>query len=605
MFRKISLMVGLLLASLTQINAQELTIWGYNTSNEFTFMGSGSGSDYPDPISCAMYVPGNGELKGAKIHALNLPITSDDYTDISIWGVNKIVPYSESLGTLLFNKKYTGPVMANTYQRVDLDTPIEIPEEGLYVGFTYTTNSGYPFGMIVGCIEGSTWDNTWNGWWVDDRYNTTALQIFISNVSLTGNFMSIESAKCRKSESGKEAFVTVGLSSSSNEPVETLTYTVTFGSKKETRTITLDEPIEEGLTIKVTKSLGFTAPATDGTHKGTISIDKINGKDNLSEDTSCEFTVKTVAEIVPRLTIIEEYTGTGCGNCPRGWLGMKNVKEKMSDHAAVIAIHQYPGNDPMMCYNYSTMEFDGAPSCHIDRTGLNLDPLYGDALGNIYERIDDYNDIDATAKVEVEGHFTDATNSSISVSATTKFLTNSPGSQIAFVLTADELTGTSNAWRQSNYFYDWDAAGNGELGIFCAGGEYGQSYVFLTYDDVLVGSSWDAKGNSSAPAFSSCALNAQETLSMTLPFTPKGELLKAIHHDKIYVTALVIAADGKISNAARSRVLTAGDTTSLTTVATETTPATQRTYDLQGRTIGHQLQQRGLYITNGRKIIGQ
>lgn len=604
------LLTTLMLATaLTGIRADDLTLWGYSLSDEFNYSGYGSPSYYSPPLSCAIWVPGDGELKGAKIHAVNIPITSDDYTDISVWGVEHIEQYSTSLGTKLFSKAYKGSIKANTRQRVDLDTPYAIPETGMFVGFTFTTRSGYPFGMCSGYAAGSSWDNGWNRMWYDvseDKIGVSAIQIFVSGLTLSGSSVDIETIKCRRTENGKEAVAKVSVTSTSEEPVTSIDYTVTFGQDKLQRNLQLSTPIAEGLAQKGKIELSFVAPSTDGTHTGTLSIDKVNGKANSSKAEPTAFSIRTAEHIVPRLTIVEEFTGTGCGNCPRGWLGMKRVKEEMSDYAAVIAIHQYNMDDPMYCPYYSTVEYDGAPSCHVDRTIINADPWQGDATGDIFEIIDRMNDVDPSAMVTLEANFTDATNSAISLKASTRFIENCSGSSIAFVLTADELSGTTNNWRQSNYLYEKDAAGYGELGIFCAGGEYGNSYVFLTYDDVLIGSSWDAQKSNTAPAYTTCTAGAEQQTEMTL--TPKwGTALRnALHYDKLYATALVIGADGRIVNAARCRVLPAGDATGIDAVSQNTTSMTrQQTYDLQGRVITPTTQQasRGLLISAGRKII--
>lgn len=592
----------LLLTSIAHISAQDLTLWGYSLSDEFGYSGYGSIQYYNPPLSAAIWVPGDGNLKGAKIHAINIPITSDDYTKISVWGTSSIQQYSTTIGPKVFEKAYNGAVKSNAFLRIDLDQPVSIPATGFFVGYTFTTSFGYPFGRAEGYAAGSSWEFGWGGRWYDvsdEGQGVVPIQLWVSDMKISGNDITIESVKCRKAESGKEAVASVGLSSSSEDPVKSITYTINFSGKKETRTITLPKPIEEGLAKKATVKLGYKAPATNGQHAGTISITEVNGKPNLSKAEPFAFSVNTVEEIIPRLTIVEEYTGTGCPNCPRGWLGMKHVKEEMADHAAVISIHNYNLSDPMYCTEYAAPEFDGAPSCHIDRTAFNMDPYYGNTRDNIYDLIDQYNDIAPLVKVGIEAQFTDASNSAITMTANTHFLTSSPGSQIAFVLTADELYSTSRQWGQSNNLSETDPQGMGELAMFCKDGEYGESLIFIPYDDVLIGSSWTAEGANTAPAFTSCALDAEEHISMTLTPSLSAALKKVLHYDKIYATAIVFAADGKISNAARCRVLPAGEYTGIESLNLKHNSSP--VYDLQGRSISNAL--KGIYIQDGRKMI--
>ena len=608
MLRNILLTATLLLVSLSVCQAQELTLWGYNLDSSYGQSGYGSSAYYNPPLSCAMFVPGNGELKGAKIHAINMPATSSDYTDITVWGVEKITQYSTSLGTKMFEKAYTGPITPYTYHRVDLDTPVEIPATGMFVGMTFTSYYGYPFAMNEGYAAGSSWDDSWQRTWYDvsdEGKGVSAIQIFVSNVQLKGYAVTFESATCRKSASGQEAFINATLASTSAEPVRSITYKVFIEGKEQTHSLTLPEPIPAGISQKGRVSLPFTAPSRVGNNSGFVYVTEVNGQTNTTA-TPFSFKVNVVEHIVPRYSVIEEYTGTGCPNCQRGWLGMKHVKETMGQFAGVIAIHQYNTSDPMYCDTYSVPEYGGAPECHIDRNAIGVDPYEGDTRGDIMQLVELYNDIEPEAEVTVDAAFTDDTYSSIAIASTTRFLASLPGATIAYAITADGLTGTNNAWKQSNNLSEKDAAGMGDLAIFCKGGEYGESAVLLTYDDVLVGSSWTAAQQNLAPAFLNTAINAEEHTTLTLTPEWVSILRKALDFSRMYVTAMVIKADGTIANAARCRIHSSSEATGIA-LPHDSTPARTDapTFDLQGRRVLRQESARKqLLIKDGRKLLG-
>lgn len=589
--KKLLFLLTLAIVSVTQSSAEEL--WGYSLSGEFEFRG---GSTPTAPVSDAMFVPGDGELKGAKIVAINLPITCDDYTNIKVWAANALPEWPGTVVNYSHQQAFNQPVKGNSYQRVELNTPWEIPAEGLYVGFTYTTSFSYYLARVAGNIAGSTWDNTFNMWWYEEvgAYHS-AIQVFVDKMSIKGSEVDINTVSTRRAEKGAQGMLKVAVSAKSEEAVSSVDYTVTINGKDQTGTVNCNIPA--GLKEQAEISLPFTAPATAGNYEVSVALNKINGLANLSTKTgSCKLVV--VDKLVPRLTVIEEFTGTGCGNCTRGWFAMEKVKETMSDCAAVIAIHQYNESDPMYCPNYATIEFNGAPSCHIDRRAINLDPYNAENAG-IITAVEKYNDIDADAVIELTARYAPGSTSDVEVEATTTFLQNLPGSQIAFVLTADDMSGTTNAWKQSNYLYYEEAAGNGELAIFCPGGIYGESMVFLTYNDVMIGSSWSGTTNT-APAFTTTQMSSKATTKHTVSISlVSRQGLAALKKDKVYMTALVIDGNGKIANAARCHVEGA-EPTAVEAIATEKSEQSS-VYDLQGRRQVKPAQ--GLYIQGGRKVL--
>lgn len=73
--------------------------------------------------------------------------------------------------------------------------------------------------------------------------------------------------------------------------------------------------------------------------------------------------------------LLEEETGTWCGNCPRGWKGMKLMKE---NYPEFIGVSYHCGYDPMAFTNDQLpMQNNGQPTCVIDRGATVMDPLFG------------------------------------------------------------------------------------------------------------------------------------------------------------------------------------------------------------------------------------
>lgn len=587
------LLLALSLCTLGASQALAEEKWGYDLSGEFTISGYNQAPD--GPVSDAMFVPGNGELKGARIVAIELPIVSSDLTNIKVWAANNIPEYSEGVPALVHEQAYNKSVTGNTYERVNLTTPWEIPESGFYIGFTYTTSYGYPVARCEGSVEGSTWDNLWMGMWFEEPRNVSAIHIIVDKMSISGSEVEPTSATTRRTEKNTQSSVKVGVFSTSGDPVTSVDYTIKIGNQSQTGTATCN--VAAGLKVAADIDLPFTAPATAGEYDMTVTLNKINGTDNLSKTSvGCKLTV--VNKLVPRYTIVEEYTGTWCGWCPRGWLGMEKVKEQLSDIAGVIAVHHFNSTDPMYCPNYAKLEWKGAPDSQIDRRALNVEPYYGEGSG-IVKAVEKYNDVEAEAAVSVQAHFANANATEVVATATTEFIKDLPGAQIAFVLTADDMSGTTDAWKQNNDYGLGKTPEQGELSIFCPGGKYGESVVYLTYNDVMVGSSWNQNGVNQAPAFSSTANGNKEDVTCTVSISLARQGQMGLKKDKIYMTALVIDANGQIANAARCHVEGA-ETTAVEAIATEKSEQSS-VYDLQGRRQVKPAQ--GLYIQGGRKVL--
>ena len=337
----------------------------------------------------------------------------------------------------------------------------------------------------------------------------------------------------------------------------------------------------------------LTAPQRSGALPVIFSVDKINGTE-LAEPVVTTFTQDVVTKIVPRYHIVEEFTGTGCGFCPLGWAGMEYTKEHYSDKAGVIAIHQYNNTDPMYVTNYHTPDYQGAPSCRIDRFPEELNP-YAENMGQYFQVLDQ---LIPEVDVTVEATWSDETMTKIDASAVTEFLTDLEGSELVFVLTADGLTGTTSAWKQANYLYQYSASQYpASAKDFCKGGKYAQSSVTLVFNDVMIGSSWpSANGANKVEPFATTAAGEKASSTYTLTLPTKTALKNALQKDKIFVTAMVIKADGMIANAARCLVAApTGINTVLAPVADEAA------FDLFGRPAAKNAN--GIMIQGGKKVI--
>lgn len=484
---------------------------------------------------------------------------------------------------------------------VELAEPVAVPADayGLIVGYDITlTAQGYPIGVYSGADQCSFFGygdlGQGEGWYnFGDSYGTPAIQLICECAPVQGFNVKASKYETGTVAMGQKFESTFTVMSSSEAEVKDIDYTITFGGQTISNNVVFSTPIPAGFGKTASFDVELTAPQQAGALPLTFSVDKINGA-TLETPVVTNYTQDVVTRIVPRYHIVEEFTGTGCGYCPLGWAGMEYTKEHYSDKAGVIAIHQYNSTDPMYGTYYHTPDFSGAPSCQIDRYPEELTP-YAENIGAYLDVLDG---LIPEVAVTVEASFADAAMTKVDASAVTEFLTDLEGSELVFVLTADGLTGTTSAWKQANYLYS--AAANqypASAKDFCKGGKYGQSSVTLVFNDVMIGSSWPSasKANAVSP-FATTTAGENTTSAYTLNLPTKTALKNALNKDQIYVTAMVIKADGMIANAARCRVeLPTGINSVLAPVAEEAA------FDLFGRPATQNTN--GVVIKGGKKVI--
>lgn len=86
--------------------------------------------------------------------------------------------------------------------------------------------------------------------------------------------------------------------------------------------------------------------------------------------------------------LVEEATGTWCGNCVRGIVGMATLEERYGERFVGAAVHY---NDPMQCEYYELLSEAGFassfPMVAVNRTVGSLDPYYGTAEAGMWSNV--------------------------------------------------------------------------------------------------------------------------------------------------------------------------------------------------------------------------
>lgn len=595
-------------AANTESTGQEVW-WGYvNTDNSESSVGTQTAETY----YCAIFIPGNHAVAGGKtIHAVRFGLLAPSAENAKVW-VASSLPASITTASTLALENVPNSQLGSENIEVELTTPIEIPAGGVYVGYTFTigktdtTQDRYPALTAGTDAPNALLLKTDQMDWGD--FNGYGFGSLFLKVKLSGEFAdnsatatAIETAYAGLGESGSTV---VTVMNGGATPISSIDYTITTdGVASAEQHVDLTTPIEFNSTGTITISVP--ADATIGKSTKTLNITKVNGNENANAEMGTDFILYTLPELVDRNVVVEEFTGTGCGWCPRGLVGMEKLRQTFGDRFVGIGIHQYNGSDAMYIATnaYANLGFSGAPSCRIDR-GAEIDPYYGSNEDICIDFAKEMN-IPATAKVNVSATI-DEELKTVNAKAEVEALLDDSNYKLEFVVIGDGLTGTGSAWNQANYYYQYtaeQAEADELLAEFCRGGKNGKSSVTgWSFNDVALVSSY-VGGINKAPDLGTLAAGEKKEAEYSLTMPTKATLKNAVANAELYIVALVTdGANGTIVNAAKQKI-TVADPSGIENVDTATNSEQVTHYTLDGRRV--QNMQKGLNIVrmaNGKTI---
>ena len=330
--------------------------------------------------------------------------------------------------------------------------------------------------------------------------------------------------------------------------VDLTDYDLTFSAEGYNYVYTSSSLVASG-TTGIVSSVLYDVPEGVGFEKPlSVTITRVaGGTDETPDNNSVGVGVK-----VQRNVVVEEFTGTGCGWCPRGLVGMDLLHETYGLNCVGIAIHQYNNSDPMYPSRYKNIGLNSAPSCLVNRS-FECDPYYGTTSTERHILVDVEEEMNKGALVSVGVDATwDDPNNPNGVKATIKITpqANINGAKLGIVLLADSLRGTSSAWKQSNYYTQYSSSQLGsDLGQFGTGGVNGTSSFFWDFNDVVINTYYE--GGKYEMELGNLNKGEAQTVTYELAFPTKEILRNALKLNCIAAAAFVIDSTGKIINAGK------------------------------------------------------
>ena len=251
--------------------------------------------------------------------------------------------------------------------------------------------------------------------------------------------------------------------------------------------------------------------------------------------------------------LIEEYTGTWCGWCPRGFTGMEMLRETFGEDFIGVAIHN---QDPMAVLTTSQYPsaIEGFPSAFVDRS-REVDPYYGitdETPAGIIEYMQRMADRDATAAIGVDAVWTNEDKTDIDVQVSAFFTSNSLNGKYAIevMLIADDLYGSNSGWTQAN-FYRTYASYFADDPYLAQWTTKSSNVKGLHFNDVLVGTSGIVSGSLPNLIIANDIYDFNYTF--TLSNLPVPSLIQ--NKDNLHVIAIIVDTGTKrVINANRSYI---------------------------------------------------
>lgn len=316
---------------------------------------------------------------------------------------------------------------------------------------------------------------------VSDSYGFPLWVTTDGDAALPENDITVGSTTTNRSKSIGGTFDTsINFQNNGHIPVSKLNYTVSLRSqdgntvKSQSGEYTLESPVA----YFGVGTLPFTAflPDTKGWAVDSINVSAVNGNaDATPDDNYTQFYAYSIGEDgYQRRPLIEEWTNTACGYCPRGIVGMdalaakydKNSDSEIND-ISIVTVHAQPysQNDPLGDATYNSEYYEivygygaGLPSAFINRQ-TQVDPYYGSndeatsADEGIVQTVADYITANPVAEctIGVKSNY-DADTKTVTVSSTTRSQVPTQDGEysVAYILTENGLSGT-----QTNYYANY------------------------------------------------------------------------------------------------------------------------------------------------------
>ena len=558
------------------------------------------GTNKSDTYDVAIMLTGK-DLRGKTVKSVTIPFASKkELSDLKVWLTHKLTLEKDAETGKKINQpdilSQDAEITADT-TTVDLTNPYTIDADTIYIGYTVTStvptgssDGKQPIIITTEKANGGLLVHTNKTYlnWKDLSATKGSVALSATLAGASANSVTATIPTNFITTTSKAVDATLTLTNYGYKGVQSVDYSFIINGNEVTGTAVLDQAIPAIYGAKGTVDIEIPKVTNKGVYPVQLSITGVNDGDNALAQ-SIETTIEAYNYFPRHRAVLEEYTGTWCGYCPRGFVGLEVMNRLYPDDFIGISYHN---DDPMSIFEKSA-DYPSAvssfPAAWLDRSyktdayngfqekGFGVDEAWKAAC-NIFAPLA----IETKAKISKNGK-------KIYAEATSNFIKDIPNAnyKMEFILVSDSLTGTSSLWNQSNYYADASKGGaetypEPEFKKFYAGAE---SVTGLEYPDVIIYTTRAHGEDVPMPT----NIHEDDEIKTSFEFdldkvvniegTPLIQKKSALR-----VVTLVIDEDGKIVNAAKAPVsideYTAGINNSITATTNNVSTAI---YSLSGK----------------------
>lgn len=404
-----------------------------------------------------------GMLDGTLLQSVEIPVNgAEKMTDVSIWIASELSEYGG------FKAVYSYTVdMSTDYDsesgtlRHTFTEPYRITEgKPMYVGYSFSlsalnSESSQPLVVVPG-KTGQTFVhanslNKLNKWTDLGRSHgySSCMRVQIADAkTYAACFTPINTLRM---QSGTENIILTSVVNHGAAEIESIGYEGKIGQEHFSGNINLDSPIPNVFGAVREVNIQLPPIAENGKYNLELKVATINGNAN-EESTAVSAEANLYSFIPVKRPLMEEYTASSCGYCPKGMAALELMKNRNGDDFVGVSFHTW--GDPLDFFTDLPIMSNGAsfglPTSQLDRVST-IDPYLGTnksgfGLDKCWdERASQF----TTAAIGLNGY---VNGSDVTLTANVEFLNaiEEGTYRVEFFVAADGLTNPN--WSQKNYF---------------------------------------------------------------------------------------------------------------------------------------------------------
>lgn len=423
--------------------------FNYRTSQEApTTWGSGKRDSYDVAVRLAAPL-----LEGMRITEISVPLSAPSAEKTTVWlsselKLKKVSGVKSNDPDLL---SVEAQVDADGVLRARLDEPYVVPEGGLWVGYSFsltaadTDQDKNPVAVYEGDNAEGFWVHSTRAYINWESLAAKTGHVSAINVELDGTLPAQGAAIAGVDEAyakdGEPLSLSLRVANHGSEPLSGFTYHYALPSGQGEGTFEFPEPLPPYFNAPATVKLTLPATSGRGHHQGSIAITAANGQAN-AENAAEAFALNVLQFVPKKRVVMEEYTSTSCGWCPRGTACMEHISDDYPDQFIGVAWHR---SDEMEMPSLPASP-DGLPAAYLDR-GSDMGAGYWEVFPTFLQMVNKLPQANIEVSARLEGNDIVADSRSI-------FLADrhSSSCRVAYLLIADGIC--NPAWIQHNYYAD-------------------------------------------------------------------------------------------------------------------------------------------------------